>query len=212
MAASSSRGRSSLPFQSRKQSTPFSPSNSFMNGRFMLRSVSSSTTSCIRSSSRSTTPSGNPTDFTYSRAQGNRSQVNYSSAEELINEPVDVSRSGDSISVTVRFRPMSEREYQKGDEIAWYADGDKIVRNEYNPATAYAFDKVFGPDTSTQDVYEVAARPVVKAAMEGINASCIFQFSPSTQDPLIMQAPFLLMVLQVVARHTLCMEIIFLQV
>ena len=33
----------------------------------------------------------------------------------------------------------SEREFQKGDEIAWYADGDKIVRNEYNPATAYAF-------------------------------------------------------------------------
>ena len=33
----------------------------------------------------------------------------------------------------------SEREYQRGDEIAWYADGDKIVRNEYHPATAYAF-------------------------------------------------------------------------
>lgn len=33
----------------------------------------------------------------------------------------------------------SEREYQRGDEIAWYADGDKLVRNEYNPATAYAF-------------------------------------------------------------------------
>lgn len=33
----------------------------------------------------------------------------------------------------------SEREFQKGDEIAWYADGDKLVRNEYNPATAYAF-------------------------------------------------------------------------
>lgn len=36
----------------------------------------------------------------------------------------------------------SEREYQKGDEIAWYADGDKIVRNEYNPATAYAFGTI----------------------------------------------------------------------
>lgn len=36
----------------------------------------------------------------------------------------------------------SEREYQRGDEIAWYADGDKIVRNEYNPATAYAFGKL----------------------------------------------------------------------
>lgn len=33
----------------------------------------------------------------------------------------------------------SDREYQKGDEIAWYADGDKIVRHEYNPATFYAF-------------------------------------------------------------------------
>ncbi|KAL3324489.1 hypothetical protein AABB24_038564 [Solanum stoloniferum] len=118
------------------------------------------------------TPSRNRTDLAYSRAHGNRSPVNYPSAEELlVNEPVDVSRSGDSISVTVRFRPMSEREYQKGDESAWYADGDKIVRNEYNPATAYAFDKVFGPDTSTQDVYEVAARPVVKAAMEGINGT-----------------------------------------
>lgn len=37
----------------------------------------------------------------------------------------------------------SEREYQRGDEIAWYADGDKIVRNEYNPASAYAFGIVF---------------------------------------------------------------------
>lgn len=37
----------------------------------------------------------------------------------------------------------SEREYLKGDEIAWYADGDKIVRNEYNPATAYGFGTHF---------------------------------------------------------------------
>jgi len=37
------------------------------------------------------------------------------------------------------FFGCSEREYQRGDEVAWYADGDKIVRNEYNPATAYAF-------------------------------------------------------------------------
>lgn len=30
-------------------------------------------------------------------------------------------------------------------------------------------DKVFGPSTATQEVYEVAGRPVVKNAMEGIN-------------------------------------------
>lgn len=86
-------------------------------------------------------------------------------------ELVDAPRSGDSISVTIRFRPLSEREYQRGDEITWYADGDKIVRNAYNPATAYAFDKVFGQDTNSQEVYEVAAKPVVKAAMEGVNGT-----------------------------------------
>lgn len=104
---------------------------------------------------------------------GGRSPVGYPSVEELLGEPLDGVRSGsgDSISVTIRFRPLSEREYQKGDEIAWYADGDKIVRNEYNHATAYAFDRVFGPSTVSDEVYDVAAKPVVKAAMEGINGT-----------------------------------------
>lgn len=30
-------------------------------------------------------------------------------------------------------------------------------------------DKVFGPSTNSKEVYDVAARPVVKAAMEGVN-------------------------------------------
>lgn len=33
----------------------------------------------------------------------------------------------------------SAREINKGDEIAWYADGDYTVRNEYNPDIAYGF-------------------------------------------------------------------------
>ncbi|KAI7739174.1 hypothetical protein M8C21_027282, partial [Ambrosia artemisiifolia] len=99
---------------------------------------------------------------------GGRSPVRFPSSDELISEP---GGGGDSISVTVRFRPLSEREYQRGDEIAWYADGDKLVRNEYNPVTCYAFDRVFGASAVTQEVYEVAARPVVKTAMEGVNGT-----------------------------------------
>jgi centromeric protein E len=45
------------------------------------------------------------------------------------------------------------------------------VRCEYNPATAYGYDRVFGPKTTTEAVYDVAARPVVKGAMEGINGT-----------------------------------------
>ncbi|XP_071930694.1 kinesin-like protein KIN-7D, mitochondrial isoform X1 [Coffea arabica] len=178
MAASSSRGRSSSPFHYRKQSSPYSSSSSsssLMNGRLMPRSCSSSAASYYGSANgyaaRSMTPGRSRSDSAYSRGYNSRSPVDFPSADELMAEPVDTSRSGDSISVTIRFRPLSEREYQRGDEIAWYADGDKIVRNEYNPVTAYAFDRVFGQNTSTQEVYEVAARPVVKAAMEGINGT-----------------------------------------
>ncbi|BAT77522.1 hypothetical protein LR48_Vigan04g250200 [Vigna angularis] len=173
--ASSSRGRSSSPFSYRKPSTPYSStssSSSFTNGRLMPRSGSSSTSSFFNSGGRSMTPSRGRSESTYngSRGYAGRSPVAFGE-EDLIAEPVDSSKSGDSISVTIRFRPLSEREYQRGDEIAWYADGEKIVRNEYNPATAYAFDRVFGPHTNSDEVYEVAAKPVVKAAMEGVNGT-----------------------------------------
>ncbi|KAB1207362.1 Centromere-associated protein E [Morella rubra] len=178
--ASSSRARSSSPFSYRKPSTPYasspSSSSSFMNSRIVPRSCSSSAASFFNSggglSSRSMTPSRSRSDSMYCGARGynNPSPVGFAS-EDLIAESVGSPGSGDSISVTIRFRPLSEREYQKGDEIAWYADGDKIVRNEYNPATAYAFDKVFGQHTNSQEVYEVAAKPVVKAAMEGVNGT-----------------------------------------
>ncbi|GAB4837854.1 Kinesin-like protein KIN-7D, mitochondrial [Ancistrocladus abbreviatus] len=179
----STRGRSSSPFSYRRASSPFSSSSStssFMNtsGRFVPRSCSTSGSSFYGSANgygaRSTTPSRSRCDPMYAGAQGysGRSPVAFPASEELITEPMDVPRSsGDSISVTVRFRPMNDREYQHGDEIAWYPDGDKIVRSEYNPATAYAFDKVFGQNATSEEVYEVAARPVVKAAMEGVNGT-----------------------------------------
>ncbi|KAH7298031.1 hypothetical protein KP509_25G024300 [Ceratopteris richardii] len=77
----------------------------------------------------------------------------------------------ENIRVTVRFRPLSSKEVQKGDGVAWYADGETIVRSEINPSTAYAFDKVFGPATTTRGVYDVAAMNVVRGAMDGINGT-----------------------------------------
>ncbi|CAL9108720.1 unnamed protein product [Musa textilis] len=169
---SSSRGRSSSPFGYRKppSASSFSSTSSSANGRPIPRSSPSSVSSHFYGSSN-----GGHTRFgtavlggaEYSR--GRVAPVGFA-AEELVVEPADAARSGDNISVTVRFRPLSDREFQHGDEIAWYADGDKI-RNENNPTTFFAFDRVFGPSTTTQVVYDVTARPVVKAAMEGINGT-----------------------------------------
>ncbi|KAJ6707930.1 CENTROMERE PROTEIN E [Salix viminalis] len=176
--ASSSRARSSSPFSHRKPSSPYSSASSTAsyNNTLMPRSCSASASSFF--GSRSVTPSRDRSDSIHyglshgaSGYGGSLTPVGVGS-EELIAEPIDQPRNGgDSISVTIRFRPLSEREFQRGDEIAWSADGDKIVRNEYNPATAYAFDKVFGPHTASHEVYEVAAKPVVKAAMEGVNGT-----------------------------------------
>ncbi|KAJ8767198.1 hypothetical protein K2173_013595 [Erythroxylum novogranatense] len=179
--ASSSRARSSSPFSYRKPSSPYSSasssSSSLTNNRLTRRPGSSSASSYFNSGgggfgSRSMTPSCGRSDSLYTGqgAYGGCTPVGFG-AEEFASESIDSPRNGESISVTIRFRPLSEMEFQKGDEIAWYADGDKIVRNEYNPTTAYAFDRVFGPHTLTQDVYEVAAKPVVKAAMEGVNGT-----------------------------------------
>ncbi|KAK1308586.1 Kinesin-like protein NACK2 [Acorus calamus] len=80
-------------------------------------------------------------------------------------------RSKENVTVTVRFRPLSPREIRQGEEIAWYADGDTVVRSEHNPSIAYAYDRVFGPTTTTRHVYDVAAQHVVSGAMEGVNGT-----------------------------------------
>uniref|UniRef100_A0A803LK17 Kinesin motor domain-containing protein n=1 Tax=Chenopodium quinoa TaxID=63459 RepID=A0A803LK17_CHEQI len=87
------------------------------------------------------------------------------------SERAEFSKPKENVTVTVRFRPLSAREMKQGNEIAWYADGDCTFRNEVNPNIAYAFDRVFGPATTTRHVYDIAAHHVVSGAMEGINGT-----------------------------------------
>ncbi|CAI9289780.1 unnamed protein product [Lactuca saligna] len=103
-----------------------------------------------------------------SPASSARSKLQYGYSESL---PLSSERSKENVTVTVRFRPLSPREIRQGEEIAWYADGETIVRNEHTPATAYAYDRVFGPTTTTRHVYDIAAHHVVGGAMEGVNGT-----------------------------------------
>ncbi|XP_040942536.1 kinesin-like protein KIN-7D, mitochondrial isoform X2 [Gossypium hirsutum] len=164
--------RSSSPLSYRKSSSFSSTSStsSFFSNKPMHHMSSSSSSSFFNSGSEYGSRSMSDSMHYGSQGYNARPPVAYGS-DEIIGEPFEASRPGDSISVTIRFRPLNEREFHRGDEIAWYADEDNIVRNEYNPATAYAFDKVFGPQATSQEVYEVAAKPIVKAAMEGVNGT-----------------------------------------
>lgn len=72
----------------------------------MPRSCSSSASSFFNSG-RSMTPSRSRSESMYGgpRDYGGGSPVGFGT-EELIAEPLDTPRSGDSISVTIRFRPL----------------------------------------------------------------------------------------------------------
>ncbi|KAL3841183.1 hypothetical protein ACJIZ3_025774 [Penstemon smallii] len=127
----------------------------------------SQTSSTTSSSRQFIDPSVDGLSSPVSSSARSKPQYFYSESVSL-----DVERSDkENVSVTVRFRPLSPREIRQGEEIAWYADGDTIVRNEHNPSIAYAYDRVFGPTTTTRHVYDAAAQHVISGAMEGINGT-----------------------------------------
>lgn len=112
--ASSSRARSSSPFSHRKPSSPFSSTSStssLISNKIMPRTCSSSASSYFNSGSgygsRSMTPSRSRSDSMHYGSHGYNActPVAYS-PEEIIDEPLEAPKSGDSISVTIRFRPL----------------------------------------------------------------------------------------------------------
>ncbi|WJX84102.1 Kinesin-like protein KIN-7K, chloroplastic [Trifolium repens] len=128
----------------------------------------------VNSPSSSTTSSSKQFHETSNDAQSSPASSSVRSKPQLFHPevvPLEVKKVKENVTVTVRFRPLNPREIRHGEEIAWYADGDTVVRNEYNPSIAFAYDRVFGPTTTTRHVYDVAAQHVVSGAMEGINGT-----------------------------------------
>lgn len=128
----------------------------------------SSSSKAVNTPSSSTTSSSKIDGQSSPASSSARSKPQYFYSESL---PSDVDKSKENVTVTVRFRPLSPREIRQGEEIAWYADGESIVRSEFNLSIAYAYDRVFGPTTTTRHVYDVAAQHVVSGSMEGINGT-----------------------------------------
>lgn len=160
---SSTKYRKTSPLVPKSPTSPASSNSSSHASSFGFGSAS-------RSTGRSLPPTPGigrnllPSPFAQHKPQ-------YGYPEVLATDKTDLLKTKESVTVTVRLRPLSAREIQKGDEMAWYADGDTTVRNEYNPLTAYIFDRVFGPATTTRHVYDVAAQHVVSGAMEGVNGT-----------------------------------------
>ncbi|PIN26851.1 Kinesin-like protein [Handroanthus impetiginosus] len=84
------------------------------------------------------------------------------------------------IFVSVRLRPLNEKEILRNDVPDWECINDKTIvyknvglsasdRSMY--PTAYTFDRVFRSDCSTREVYEKGAKDVAISVLGGINSS-----------------------------------------
>ncbi|KAG5222551.1 kinesin protein [Salix suchowensis] len=86
---------------------------------------------------------------------------------------------GQKILVSVRLRPLNEKESTRNDVSDWECINDDTViyRNSLSVSersmypTAYKFDRVFGPGCSTRQVYGEGAKEVALSVVSGINSS-----------------------------------------
>ncbi|KAI5067019.1 hypothetical protein GOP47_0017547 [Adiantum capillus-veneris] len=110
--------------------------------------------------------------------------------EQSSPSPCLNSKTREKILVTVRVRPLSNRELQQQDVIAWDCIDDRTIvqrppqpnlpeRSPHHQPKSYTFDHVFGPESVTQQVYEEGARDVALSALSGINAT-IFAYGQTS--------------------------------
>ncbi|KAJ8553453.1 hypothetical protein K7X08_024131 [Anisodus acutangulus] len=91
----------------------------------------------------------------------------------------------EKIVVTVRLRPLNKRELSAKDHAAWECIDDHTIiyrplpqERAAQPAS-FTFDKVFGPDSITEAVYEDGVKNVALSSLMGINAT-IFAYGQTS--------------------------------
>lgn len=78
----------------------------------------------------------------------------------------------DTSSVSVRVRPLNRAEAADGASSAWRIDGNTIAPRDVNASgTRYALDHVFGPEWTTQQVYNATAHTLVHKIVAGFNGT-----------------------------------------
>lgn len=80
--------------------------------------------------------------------------------------------SKENITVAVRIRPLMDRELVNGSEISWERS-DATTIKELKGTREFFFDRVYDPSTTTPQIFNDIARPVIEKCLNGYNG-CIF--------------------------------------
>jgi centromeric protein E len=77
------------------------------------------------------------------------------------------------LQVCVRIRPLNGREVDRANLAVWSVDaGNNVcVLQKGQMVPKYAFDAVYSPAATNEDVYKQTGAPIVESAMQGINGT-----------------------------------------
>ncbi|KAK4434569.1 Kinesin-like protein KIN-7F [Sesamum alatum] len=107
------------------------------------------------------------------------------SGESSVWDGQDSSPHEEKIFVSVRLRPLNDRELSRNDVPEWECINNTTIifknglqERSLSP-TAYTFDRVFGPQSPTRQVYEEAAKKIALSVLSGMNSS-IFAYGQTS--------------------------------
>ncbi|CAN1824272.1 Kinesin-like protein KIN-7F [Linum perenne] len=107
--------------------------------------------------------------------------------DSLLGDTQSSAGGGESekIHVSIRLRPLNEKETLKNEVSDWECiSSSTLIFKSSMPdrsmlPSAFKFDRVFGPDSSTKQVYEEVAKEVALSVLSGVNAS-IFAYGQTS--------------------------------
>jgi len=81
-------------------------------------------------------------------------------------------KDGVNVQVVVRCRPLNQKELARSvRNVVACTHSDVCVEDRGQSFKKYAFDRVFGPDSSQEMVFDEAIRPFVESVLEGFNCT-----------------------------------------
>ena len=94
----------------------------------------------------------------------------------------------ETIDVSIRMRPLNNRENKEGEQVMWKITSNEIVvKSEelenmqmkypnvrlptYGASQSFLFSNCFGPDISSRQIYDKVAEKVMEGALDGYNGT-----------------------------------------
>lgn len=98
-----------------------------------------------------------------------------------------------NIKVFCRFRPLNDKELQISQSYCVNFINEQTVgvnsQYENSGSMKFGFDKAFSPTSSQESVYEIAAKPIVNAVMQGFNGTILAYGQTSSGKTFTMAGP-----------------------